>query len=259
MRTEKFRPEDLEELLFNQKIVTMDEMKHALGTEVDQTVFRKLRQLDYITSYSHRGRYYTLKDTPRFDELGLWSYRSVFFSRYGTLMATIEAFVHLSDAGYYATELEEILQVRVKNTLLSLIDQRRLEREKVSGRYLYCSQDPGERKQQIQVRKTQESEPSHGRLPIGIISDELKAAIVLFASLLDEQQRRLYAGLEALKWGYGGDRKMAELLGVDVSTVAKGRQQLMEQDVELGRTRRAGGGRKPVEKKLQSSSRGSKS
>ena len=35
--------------------------------------------------------------------------------------------------------------------------------------------------------------------------DQLRAAIVLFASLLDERQRRLYAGLESLKCGWGGD------------------------------------------------------
>jgi hypothetical protein len=38
---------------------------------------------------------------------------------------------------------------------------------------------------------------------------ELKAAMILFFSLLDERQRRLYAGLEAHKLGYGGDRKVA--------------------------------------------------
>ena len=36
-----------------------------------------------------------------------------------------------------------------------------------------------------------------------MVSDELKAAIVLFSSMLDERQRRLYAGLESLKLGYG--------------------------------------------------------
>jgi hypothetical protein len=35
--------------------------------------------------------------------------------------------------------------------------------------------------------------------------DELKAAILLFYSLLDEQQRRLFAGLESIKLGQGGD------------------------------------------------------
>src|SRR6266481_970445 len=42
-----------------------------------------------------------------------------------------------------------------------------------------------------------------------ISPDELKAAILLFYSLLDEQQRRLYAGLESFKLGHGGDRQLA--------------------------------------------------
>jgi hypothetical protein len=81
----------------------------------------------------------------------------------------------------------------------------------------------------------------------GSSSDELRAAIVLFASLLDEKQRRLYAGLESLQ--LGGDRQIADLLHLDPHTVAKGRQQLLAQEVEVGRVRGVGGGRKPVEKK----------
>ena len=79
--------------------------------------------------------------------------------------------------------------------------------------------------------------------------DELKAAIILFFSLLDEKQRRLYAGLEALKIGHGGDQRVADLLGLDVGTVARGRRDLVEQDTEVERIRRSGGGRKRVEKK----------
>ncbi len=78
--------------------------------------------------------------------------------------------------------------------------------------------------------------------------EELRAAIVLFASLLDERQRRLFAGLEALKCGWGGDRRIAQLLGIDPSTVAAGRRQLVERDVEIDRVRRAGGGRPPTKK-----------
>jgi hypothetical protein len=79
--------------------------------------------------------------------------------------------------------------------------------------------------------------------------DELRASIVLFFSMLDEQMRRLYAGLEALKTGRGGDTRIADLLGLDVGTVARGRRELLSQDVEVDRVRRAGGGRKAVEKK----------
>ena len=50
-------------------------------------------------------------------------------------------------------------------------------------------------------------------------------------------------------------RELAEFLGLDPHTVARGRQQLLDQNVSTGRTRRSGGGRKPVEKKPPTSSR----
>src|SRR5712691_2802021 len=53
-------------------VATLDEMKQSLGTPVGLTVFRKLKPLDYLTSYSHRGRYYTLREIARFDDHGLW-------------------------------------------------------------------------------------------------------------------------------------------------------------------------------------------
>lgn len=68
-------------------------------------------------------------------------------------------------------------------------------------------------------------------LPPQALSAELKAAIILFFSLLDEKQQRLYAGLESHKLGHGGDRKIAELLGVDMHTVSRGRQELLVRQV----------------------------
>ena len=82
-----------------------------------------------------------------------------------------------------------------------------------------------------------------------MLPDELQAAIVLFCSLLDERQRRLYAGLEALKVGHGGDRRIADLLGLDPGTVARGRKQLLAGEIERQRVRRPGGGRPPLGKK----------
>ena len=55
MRTESFHADALAKVLRRCKIATMPELKRALGTEVDVTVFRKLKQLAYRTSYSHRG------------------------------------------------------------------------------------------------------------------------------------------------------------------------------------------------------------
>jgi len=74
---------------------------------------------------------------------------------------------------------------------------------------------------------------------------------VLFFSLLDERKRRLYAGLESLKWGHGGDRKVANLLGLDEKTVARGRRELLDQDLDYDGVRKPGGGRRPLKKGLQ--------
>lgn len=249
-RNPQYHSEVLAKFFQKKKIATIDELKQALGTQVDITVFRKLKPLAYLTSYSDRGRFYTLGRIARFDERGLWAYRGVYFSKQGTLRRTAEALVHASEAGYFADELERVLQVRVKDPLRELSHQGRIARERVAGRYLYCSSKGLTRKQQLGVRRLQEQQRSLGPSPgEAISSDEVRAAVVLFFSLLDEQQRRLYAGLESLKWGHGGDRQVADLLGLGVATIAKGRHELLAGDILTGRIRKPGGGRKPLEKK----------
>jgi hypothetical protein len=251
MRTESFHADDLAKALRHSKIATMPELKKALGTDVDVTVFRKLKQLAYRTSYSHRAR---------FDHNGLWSFRSVWFSRWGTLLDTAEAFVGNSASGYFVEELDNLLHAGTKEPLLKLVQQERVTRHPVGGLYLYCSTKTALRERQLLARRVLHAEPQLEGSPIAAdeVPDELKAAIVLFFSLLDERQRRLYAGLESLKLGYGGDRRMAEFVGMDPHTVAKGRRELIEQDFETDRLRKAGGGRKRVEKKRPKSSPESK-
>lgn len=261
MRTEQYRIRDIVGLLRREKIATMPELKAALGgTAADVTVFRKLAELPYRTSYSHRGCYYTLDEIPDYDEIGLWCCRSVWFSRHGTLLSTVAALVKKSRAGFYACDLQNVVHVEVKGALLKLLRQRRLNREKVAGRYLYCSPESAERKEQVGARQIMETQSlPAGPLPhLEMIPDELKASIVLFISLLDEKQRRLYAGLESLKVGYGGDRQIAELLGLDTGTIARGRRELLSHDVEVERIRRAGAGRIAAEKKRPKSSPASK-
>ena len=261
MRTRHYRAQDLVKLFRKKKIATMGQLKEALGSSADITIFRKLDELSYRSSYSHRGRYYTLEGIPEFDEWGLWSYRSVWFSERGTLLSTAETLVQESDAGFFVAELEGIVNVEVKGAVLKLFREHKLSREQLAGRYLYCSYDTAKSKQQLMARRVLEAtSPLSGRMPhVDVMPDELKASIVLFFSLLDEQQRRLYAGLESLKMGHGGDRMIADLVGLDAGTVAHGRRDLLARDVDIERIRRVGAGRRPVEKKRRKSSRASKS
>jgi hypothetical protein len=231
-------------------MATLEALKRALGTSATMTVFRRLKLLRYRTSYSHRGRYYTLADIPRFDEQGVWCCRAVWFSRDGNLLATARRFVEEADAGLTASELEAQLGVVVKEPLLELVRRKQLDREKRGREYVYFSREPGRQREQQLRRASQEAEWEVGAsLQPTELSEERKAAIILFFSLLDERQRRLYAGLEAHRLGHGGDRKMADFLGLDVHTVARGRRELLGGQVERGRIRQAGGGRKPAEKK----------
>src|ERR1700683_3670357 len=129
MKPEKYTASKLSKLFRVRKIATMDELKKVLGTSVHMTVFRKLQELSYCTSYSDGGRYYTLSDIAKFDEFGLWSFQSVWFSKHGTLLATTEVCVESAEAGYFASELDAMLHVSVKDALLKLVNDGRIVRE----------------------------------------------------------------------------------------------------------------------------------
>jgi hypothetical protein len=248
MRPVTFSADPLRQFLRRNRIATLPQLKQVLGTDADITVFRKLKELSCHTSYSHRGRFYTLAEIADFDENGLWTFDSVGFSRHGTLLNTAEAFVNQAPAGYFAGELEALLHVPVKEPLLHLVRQDRIRRLEVSQLYLYCASDKQQQRQQLLARQARLEQPgvSGSVAQPEQVSDELRAAIILFWSSLDEQQRRLYAGLESLKLGRGGDHQIAEFLQLDPHTVAKGRRQLVAQDLAVDRVRKVGGGRKPV-------------
>lgn len=260
MRTLQFDADALLPLFRRRQIVTMEEMKAALGTAVERTVFRKLQAFPYHSSYSHRGKFYTLDALAEFDDRGLWTCRGARFSRFGTLIDTAEQFVTRSDRGCLASELAGELQAPVKEPLLTLVRARRLVRKEVVGHYVYCATDLAKRTEQLHLRHTPVTADTLPFLrdPLAQTSDETKAAIILFFSTLDERQRRLYAGLESLRLGHGGDSRIAALTGLDVHTIAKGRSELLERDVHVERIRRPGAGRPSLEKKRRTSSTRSK-
>lgn len=237
-------------LLKKHTIATLDELKQGVGTTSTMTVFRRLKQAGYRSSYSHRGKYYTLAELPQFDSNGLWCHRSVWFSRYGNLLQTAQAFVEQAVAGLTAGELQTLLHVEVKQALLQLVRRKQIHREKIGSRYVYLAGERSLRKKQTRRRQEQQAAWEMGVSGWrGEVPQELNAAIILFYSLLDEKQRRLYAGLESFKLGYGGDQKMAEFLGLDVHTVARGRRQLLAGEVQREGVRKKGAGRRAVEKK----------
>ncbi|MCD4811310.1 hypothetical protein K8R14_01740 [bacterium] len=229
--------------------MTFDDIKDCLNTS-RMTIVRRMRELSYISSYSHKGKYYTLRSTPKFSEEGLWSHGSVRFSKFDTLINTCNHFVSNSESGYSVNELQNKLHVNVKLSLMELFKRHYLHREKCNGKYVYLSKDFQRRKQQLLIRHSQNSTVVFNidKLSSHVITGEIKAAIILFYSILNEKQRRLYAGLESMKIGYGGNTLVSELLNIDPETVSKGRKELIKGDFEKDRVRKQGAGRPEIKK-----------
>jgi len=68
---------------------------------------------------------------------------------------------------------------------------------------------------------------------------------------LDERSRRLFAGLLAKQIGRGGLQRVSEITGLSRVTIRRGvRECEKTEPSDFDRIRRAGGGRKLIEKKL---------
>lgn len=237
-------------LLFirKQKIATMPELKKALGSNSSMTVYRKLKELDYISSCSHSGKYYSLKRIAKFNSRGLWTMNSVLFSTRGTLAETIKYAIDDSSQGFTAVELEELLHVKPNESLLELLRKREICRDKMFGIYVNFSTNVVVKKRQQLFRAESGKESVLTKMEPDVLMNELKASIIIFFSLLNEKQRRFYAGLESMKIGKNGDSVISELLGINKKTVARGRKELLVDKINIDTIREAGGGRKSIKK-----------
>jgi hypothetical protein len=144
--------------MFRKKyIVRMDELFPVLDTHSRMSVFRRLKALGYLTSFTDAGRYYTITDIPKFDTFGLWFYQDVGFSRAGTLKSTVIDIVHSSEDGMTPTQMLNLLRLKVPNslhnTLHGLIKGKHLKRHRLQGLALYTSIDSDMARKQMAVRR----------------------------------------------------------------------------------------------------------
>lgn len=150
----------LERFFANHPVAELAELGRTLGTASRMSVFRRLSDLDYLSSYSHNGRYYTLRSVPEFDTDGLWRYQGIGFSLDGTLKATVQRIVEASEAGRTQRELALRLGVRVHNPLLDLVEGEQLRRELIDDEYLYLAGKRARANAQIKRHAGLEATPS---------------------------------------------------------------------------------------------------
>ncbi len=135
-------PAHAKRLLQTNRVMTVRQLRQALNGRARSSVFRDLKQIDVITSYSHTGQYHALKSTARFDQHGLWFFNGIGFARYGTLKATLVELIAEAQAGMTHKELKTLLRVGVQNALTELVVSNTVGRRLLPNRLsLYVSQD----------------------------------------------------------------------------------------------------------------------
>ena len=142
----------LENFIKSRRVVEMRDLFEVVQSTSRMTVFRRLSGIEYLCSYTHAGRYYTLFDIARFDSDGIWFYGDIGFSQNRSLKNTVTYLVDNGDAGKFHSDLERQLRIRVHNVLLDLVRTTRIRRTKFEGQYLYVSTDKARSTEQIEQR-----------------------------------------------------------------------------------------------------------
>jgi len=149
----------------------------AIQSEVGRSrrsVFRDLAQIDYLSSFTHAGRYYTLVELVSFDEHGLWFHGSIGFSQAGTLKETVVREVEQSAVGCTHLELARLLRVRVHNTLLDLVSHQRIARHLWQGCQLYVSHDAAHAAEQVCRREEQTATALSPTSTMAVLAEALR-------------------------------------------------------------------------------------
>jgi len=105
------------------------------------SVRRFLVEVGYFSSFSHNGAWYTLRQTPQFDQDGLWFHQGIGFSRVGSLTRTVVELVNHSPAGLTAERIGEKLHCRCHSILVQLTRSKKIGRQKVGPAHLYLGAD----------------------------------------------------------------------------------------------------------------------
>lgn len=191
-------------------VVELPALCDALKTRTYMGVFRRLTLMGYLSSYTHRGRHYTLREIPQFDEFGLWHYGSVGFCRAGTLKAAVMELVDKSETGRTHQELQDLLRVRAHNELLDHVRAGRLERKLLDDKHwLYLSANAARAAKQWARRQAQKKRaavllgPLTAVMTIEVLVEVLQSSRVLVTP--EEVTRRLHhqsvnVPLEHVQW-----------------------------------------------------------
>ena len=139
MRKKEEQLAKIKGLVLQKKVLSLQSIIDQSGSR-ERTAQRYLKELNSLTSYTHKGRFVTLSNIPRFDDNGIWFYRQIGFSRLGSSLNTIIGLINQSKSGFSREELEAILKIEISKQIQILVQREEIHRVKLGNKYLYIPQ-----------------------------------------------------------------------------------------------------------------------
>jgi hypothetical protein len=201
--------ETMVQALRKKKILTIDELC-AVAHRSPMTVWRTLKPIGYLTSFNYNARYYTLADTPRFDEHGLWFFRDVGFSSSGNLNRTLIRMVDSSLMGLTPNDITAMVRVRVQNQLHHLFAQHKVSRDQRGRSKLYLSANEAVRRNQMEQHELRKDRKlSAGQTPAPLSDNEVIAILSELVRTPRSSARRIAIVLSARGLNLTRDKVLA--------------------------------------------------
>lgn len=190
METKKTYPDLIRKLLQLKIVMSIKQIRHELAGRPRSSLFRDLKKIECLTSYSHAGQYHALKSKVKFNADGLWFYERVCFSHDGTLKNTLIRIISNSPAGMTHKELKTLLHIQVQNPLTHLVKINNLQRRVLAEQiFVYLSYDEPQALDQWQKRLDINEKSLSMMLPTEtIVIDILLEIIRGNGALIDEEE-----------------------------------------------------------------------
>lgn len=178
----------------------IEPLASELGYSVP-SVRRFLTETGYYSSFTHNGKWYTLRSIPQFDRDGLWFFDTIGYSRAGSLTNTLIDLTIRSPTGMTAEQLGAKLRCRCHSILVQLYRRGKLQRRKQGRSHVYLAMDPPTQAMQCQA-KTGKSSPA-AQLPaevaVLILAEFIRHPDFSFEQLAKVIARRRGIALDAMQ------------------------------------------------------------
>src|SRR3989304_47075 len=106
---------ELKELFKRYIAMDMEDLLRKTGSS-RTTILRRLKDIGYLTSYNHNGKYFALPEFLNFDDSGLFEHKGIYFFKKGGLQELIIHQINSSEKGYNAHELKIEYGIKISDS-----------------------------------------------------------------------------------------------------------------------------------------------